>query len=167
MRTILIGKGRRVTLEELQSVALYDAQLEMHASDAAAAATMDVDVDADISAITSALSNVTILISVGNSCCILKHSLRSISHKIESCRPMRIMKQHTNMSLNTWIVKKVVTILVTLLGYMETMGGSVIDALTALVQVGRHCPLNVVVADPLTLRLVLDEKVYGLFPRRV
>ena len=59
MRNVLIGKDRRVTLEELESVAFHDGQLEMHASsdnndnDAAAA-------QEDVAGITTALTNLTV-----------------------------------------------------------------------------------------------------------
>jgi histidyl-tRNA synthetase len=62
MRSILIGKGRRVTLEELASVSLYeDVVLEMHGSSGAnddEAATMTLQ--EDINAITSALASISV-----------------------------------------------------------------------------------------------------------
>ncbi len=74
MRTILIGRDRRVTLEELESVALKDGQLEMHAGTTTAAAentntntespTNNGDTaQEDISAITAALANLQVDIS--------------------------------------------------------------------------------------------------------
>lgn len=61
MRNVLIGKNRRVTLEELECVALHDGQLEMHASsDDTSNNDNDAIAQEDISAITNALSSLEI-----------------------------------------------------------------------------------------------------------
>ena len=65
MRTVLIGKGRRVTLDELQCVSLQDGQLEMHStaadeSNSSTITTTDEEKAQDVAAITSALNNITI-----------------------------------------------------------------------------------------------------------
>jgi len=51
VQPVLIGKGRRVTLDELQAVALYDGVLELHAPD-----VQQPPVDEDLTAAVSALS---------------------------------------------------------------------------------------------------------------
>jgi len=54
-RTILIGKGRRITLEELESVCLYDGELEMHAP-----LVDEVSDDLDIELLSSSISKLNL-----------------------------------------------------------------------------------------------------------
>ena len=51
--TVLIGKGRRITLDELESVALHDGELEMHGAE-------DSDISFDENSITSAIGSMSL-----------------------------------------------------------------------------------------------------------
>ena len=122
MRTVLIGKDRRVTLEELRSVALHDGQLEMHTTTAAAATATNAAEQAnseqeDIDAITNALTSLNIknngnnddtdsLLSPSETIAVLTLLALNISQN----RIMSTTSSHVNFETATAIVQLVNTI---------------------------------------------------------
>lgn len=112
-QTILIGKTRRITLDELRSLSRGEAKLEMQAAADAAAASTEADNAVDEAAITTALSKLSLDSSSAGNVLSAEATIASLALLSLILAQGRVVRGDCALQLSSALVDLVNTILST------------------------------------------------------